>query len=109
MPTWRCPHCSTPQAEAARCWVCHQSSSGCGSCRNFRRSIAAGVGYCAIDRGRAALDGQEIRPCWVPVITLTSTLPVIDLDGLPPAGLLSVEAVAGPELEAGRFWHDADL
>jgi len=109
MPTWRCPHCSTPQAEAARCWVCHRSSSGCGSCRNFRRSIAAGVGYCALDRGRAALDGQEIRPCWVPVITLTSgPLPVIELDGLPGSGLLNLEAT-GADPDAGRFWHDAEL
>ena len=47
MPMWRCPHCATPQAEAARCWVCHRSTTSCASCRNFRRSITAGVGYCA--------------------------------------------------------------
>ena len=64
MPMWRCPHCGTPQAETARCWVCHRSSTACASCRNFRRSVAAQVGFCGLDRERRPLRGDEIRACW---------------------------------------------
>ncbi|HEY6014168.1 MAG TPA: hypothetical protein VIU37_09170 [Candidatus Limnocylindrales bacterium] len=64
MPMWRCPHCATPQAETARCWVCHRSSTACGSCRHFRRSVAAQLGYCGLDRQRRPLTGEEIRECW---------------------------------------------
>ncbi|HLY13748.1 MAG TPA: hypothetical protein VKR24_05320 [Candidatus Limnocylindrales bacterium] len=112
MPMWRCPHCSTPQAEAARCWVCHRSSSSCASCRNYRRSITAGVAYCALDRGRKALNGQEIRPCWEPVITLTGAAGAAGAPG--PAAeagdpeLISVETLLSSELESGRFWRDAE-
>ncbi len=61
---WRCPHCATPQAETARCWVCHRSTTACGSCRHFRRSVAAQIGYCGLDRQRRPLRGDEIRECW---------------------------------------------
>jgi hypothetical protein len=64
MPMWRCPHCATPQPEAARCWVCHRSSICCATCRHYRRSVAAQLGYCGLDRRRAPLDGGEIRACW---------------------------------------------
>jgi hypothetical protein len=64
MPMWRCPHCGTPQAETARCWVCRRSSTACGTCRNFRRSVAGSLGYCGLDRRREPLAGDEIRPCW---------------------------------------------
>ena len=64
MSMWRCPHCNTPQAETARCWVCHRSSTSCATCRNFRGSVAAGVGFCGLDRSRAPLRGDEIRACW---------------------------------------------
>lgn len=61
---WRCPHCGTPQAETARCWVCRRSSTACGTCRNFRRSVAGSLGYCGLDRRRQPLVGDEIRECW---------------------------------------------
>src|SRR4249919_30864 len=64
MPMWRCPHCGTPQAETARCWVCHRSSTACASCRHFRGSVAAQVGFCGLDRQRRPLRGDEIRACW---------------------------------------------
>lgn len=64
MATWRCPHCGTPQNEAARCWVCHRSTTSCSTCRYFRQGVTAGLGYCALDRHRAALTGAEERPCW---------------------------------------------
>jgi hypothetical protein len=64
MPMWRCPHCATPQAETARCWVCHRSSTACGSCRHFRRAVAGQLGFCGLDRQRQPLSGDEIRPCW---------------------------------------------
>ena len=61
---WRCPHCGTPQAETARCWVCRRSSTACATCRHFRRSVAAQLGYCGLDRERRPLRGDEIRACW---------------------------------------------
>jgi hypothetical protein len=64
MPMWRCPHCGTPQAETARCWVCKRSSTACATCRHFRRSVAGQLGYCGLDRQRRPLDGDEIRGCW---------------------------------------------
>jgi len=64
MATWRCPHCSTPQPEASRCWVCHRSSTSCGTCRHFRQSVAARVGFCALDRKHEPLHGDEVRSCW---------------------------------------------
>ena len=64
MALWRCPHCGTPQPVAARCWVCRRSSTSCGTCRHFRASVAARIGYCGLDRGRRPLAGDEIRGCW---------------------------------------------
>jgi hypothetical protein len=65
MPVWRCPHCSTPQAEASRCWVCRRSTTSCGTCRHFRRGVAGGLGLCGLDPKHLALNGSEMRPCWV--------------------------------------------
>jgi hypothetical protein len=64
MPMWRCPHCGTPQAETARCWVCRRSSTSCATCRHYRRSVAAQLGYCGLDPRRQPLTGDEIRGCW---------------------------------------------
>ncbi len=115
MPMWRCPHCATPQAETARCWVCHQSSTSCASCLNFRRSITAGIGYCALDRGRGVLRGQEIRPCWQPVVTLEGSASAQGSARAPgePAStrgpeLILVETLVGADPGSGRFWRDAE-
>jgi hypothetical protein len=64
MALWRCPHCGTPQPVAARCWVCRRSSTSCATCRHFRSSVAARIGYCGLDRERRPLAGTEIRGCW---------------------------------------------
>lgn len=64
MSMWRCPHCGTPQAETARCWVCRRSSTTCSTCRHYRRSVAAQIGYCGLDRKRRPLAGTELRGCW---------------------------------------------
>jgi hypothetical protein len=61
---WRCPHCGTPQAETSRCWVCKRSSTSCGTCRHFRRSVAGQLGFCGLDRRRQPLQGDELRGCW---------------------------------------------
>ena len=74
MALWRCPHCGTPQPVTARCWVCRRSSTSCGSCRHFRASVAARIGYCGLDRDRKPLAGSEIRACWVSAAS-------IDVDG----------------------------
>jgi hypothetical protein len=61
---WRCPHCGTPQAETARCWVCRRSSTTCSTCVHFRASLAAGLGTCGLDPRRRPLTGRELRGCW---------------------------------------------
>jgi hypothetical protein len=61
---WHCPHCGAPQAETARCWVCRKSSTTCSTCRHFRPSLVADVGYCALDRAHRPLTGRELRGCW---------------------------------------------
>jgi hypothetical protein len=64
MALWRCPHCGTPQPVTARCWVCRRSSTSCATCRHFRSSVAARIGYCGLDRERRPLAGTEVRGCW---------------------------------------------
>ena len=61
---WRCPHCGAPQAESARCWVCHRSSTTCSTCRHFQTALSADVGWCALDPKRLPLTGLEQRGCW---------------------------------------------
>jgi hypothetical protein len=77
MPMWRCPHCATPQAETARCWVCHRSSTACGACRHFRRAVAGQLGFCGLDRQRRPLNGDEIRPCWEAADAATINVPAL--------------------------------
>lgn len=73
---WHCPHCGAPQAETARCWVCRRSSTTCSTCRHFRASLAAEVGYCALDRRRRPLTGLELRACWEERIASAGDTPV---------------------------------
>ena len=79
MALWRCPHCGTPQPVTARCWVCRRSSTSCATCRHFRASVAARIGYCGLDRDRKPLEGAEIRTCWVSAAPLE-----VDGDAAPP-------------------------
>jgi hypothetical protein len=107
MPMWRCPHCGTPQAETARCWVCRRSSTACATCQNFRRSVAAQLGYCGLDRERRPLRGTEIRACWEastvpievapagPVRRVPPSFDTVD-DGTPVRKLEFVEVGAAP-------------
>lgn len=62
--SWRCPHCDQLQAETSRCWRCLRAAVTCASCHRFRDAVATGMGYCAADRSRAPLTGQEVRACW---------------------------------------------
>ena len=110
MPMWRCPHCGIPQAETARCWVCHRSSTACLTCRNFRRSVAGQLGYCALDRQRLPLHGDEIRSCWEanPAPSVTPEMPAARVrvplvDGTPVPRIEFVEIAArsnGTDAEA---------
>jgi len=61
---WRCPHCGAPQAESARCWVCHRSSTTCSTCRHFQNALSGDLGWCALDPKRVPLTGLEQRGCW---------------------------------------------
>jgi len=106
MAMWHCPNCGTPQAESARCWVCHRSSTTCSTCRHFRQSLAATVGYCGLDRRRLPLTGTELRGCWTGPLPGTATEPphvVAELDpGVRLRGFVPVELVprSGPGAEA---------
>lgn len=96
MPSWRCPHCSTPQPESSRCWVCHRSSTSCGTCRHFRGSVAARVGFCGLDRRRQPLDGDEVRACWE-----DGALPVPPDPAIPGLlDLLTIRALGDPDPDA---------
>jgi hypothetical protein len=109
MPMWRCPHCGTPQAETARCWVCRRSSTSCGTCRNYRRGVAGQLGYCGLDKRRQPLTGEEIRGCWEawPSALLEHHVPLTNAparsdDELnPPLAFIEVTATPPPETEAG--------
>ena len=84
---WHCPHCGAPQAETARCWVCRRSSTTCSTCRHFRTSLAADVGYCGNDRWRTPLTGLELRACWEEGRRSATTLPApVPGDALPDDG-----------------------
>jgi hypothetical protein len=91
MVSWRCPHCGAPQQEAARCWVCHRSTTSCASCRNYRRAVAGLLGYCVLDKRRAPLTGDEERPCWE-----RSPAEAVEEAGPVPG------AIAGPGVAGGR-------
>ena len=110
MALWRCPHCGTPQPVAARCWVCKRSATSCGTCRHFRASVATRIGYCGLDRDRAPLAGDEIRPCWVAVPAIateieTTTAPDHLVEFAPPRlilGFVPVESVAAAAAATGE-------
>jgi hypothetical protein len=129
MPMWRCPHCGTPQAETSRCWVCKRSSTSCGTCRHFRRSVAGGLGYCGLDRRRTPLNGDEIRACWEAAsATEPATEPIRDRtpsflagrEGRPRLEFVPVESAAAPDVPLppparapvesadGGLWADLD-
>lgn len=101
MPMWRCPHCGTPQAETARCWVCRRSSTACGTCRHFRRSVAANLGYCGLDRTRAPLEGGEIRSCWEAgdAMTAAAHLPVLTASPRTRLDFVEIGAATGTRPE----------
>jgi hypothetical protein len=100
MPIWRCPHCGTPQAESARCWVCHRSTTSCATCLHFRRGIAGGLGLCGLDPRRSALDGSEIRACWA------APDPVAELG--PRAAMPVATATPDPEAAPHRTFVPVD-
>lgn len=112
MPMWRCPHCGTPQAEAARCWVCRRSSTSCATCANVRHAVFGSLSYCGLDRGRSPLVGDEIRACWVPPTTLVAERGPVDADSgerpFQPAGPdgppLSTDSLDPPT----HFWVEID-
>jgi hypothetical protein len=107
MPSWRCPHCSTPQPEASRCWVCHRSSTSCGTCRHFRGSVAARVGFCGLDKRRKPLSGDEVRACWTDGALALPPDPVTPglLDLLTVGALGELPALDGDEPAAGSARH----
>jgi hypothetical protein len=84
--SWRCPHCRTLQAESSRCWRCSRSAINCSSCGHFRRAVVSDLGYCAMQRTRTPLGGEEVRSCWEPPQPVSSPAGLF-------AGLDEIEAV----------------
>jgi hypothetical protein len=118
MASWRCPRCGAPQPETARCWVCRRSTTSCASCLNFRKAIAGNLGYCALDKHRTPLSGDEERGCWERSPTETSCAIDLVSGGVAVAaavggrGLWGVPARAGeppdePSVKHG-MWTEAD-
>jgi hypothetical protein len=104
MPMWRCPHCGVPQPEVARCWVCRRSSTSCSTCRSFRTAVAAKLGYCALDRRRTPLDGDEIRPCWEAAKpTVVAVEPAVGTTGGPTDGGSSAPTMGTSVLNRREF------
>ena len=91
MALWRCAHCGTPQPVAARCWVCRRSSTSCATCRHFRSSVAARIGYCGLDRTREPLTGVEVRSCW------DGQPLVLEDESPPPVPVVAGDAIALPD------------
>jgi hypothetical protein len=79
--------------------VCGRSSTTCSTCRHFRRSVALGIGYCGLDANRAPLDGDEVRPCWQPIV-LSSGPAIGEGEAVANAGLVTPELVARPDTDA---------
>jgi hypothetical protein len=88
MPLWHGPHGGVPHPEAAGCWVCRRSSRVCGTCRNARRAVAGSFLYCALDRNRSPLRGDEVRACWeaAPIPVVDATQGSGDAGGRDPGG-----------------------
>jgi hypothetical protein len=108
MPIWRCPHCGTPQAETARCWVCRRSSTSCATCLNYRHAVFGGLGYCGLDRRRAPLGGDEIRACWAARTSLVAEAVSVAPSGEHPftgADLDAAPLAAEPQT---RFWLEVE-
>jgi hypothetical protein len=106
MPIWHCPHCGTPQAETARCWVCRRSSTSCATCRAFCRSVAGTRGYCGLDRRRAPLRGDEIRACWEAAPTKVGAAASGPRGAAVPAP--DPELIDLTERGAAGFWREAE-
>jgi hypothetical protein len=101
MATWRCPHCATLQVEAPRCFLCNRSATSCGTCVNFRRSLVGGLGYCALDRRREPLTGEEQRPCWSAPVAAEDGGEWLFAGGLDPAESSPVLPRTAPPRDAG--------
>jgi hypothetical protein len=124
MPSWRCPHCSTPQEEASRCWVCHRSSTSCGTCRHFRGSVAARVGFCGLDKRRGPLNGDEVRACWadgalamppdpvtpglLDLLTVRALGELPDVDGAEPTAAPSRRTAPASASGSHRLWVEVE-
>lgn len=104
--------------------MCRRSSTACGTCRHFRRSVAARLGYCGLDRKRQPLAGDEIRACWEAwpggamahpeAVTIGPAAPVdapgrrefIEVGRADEPPLVPVDAHAEPRWD---LWGDLDL
>lgn len=100
---WRCPHCGAPQAESARCWVCHRSSTTCSTCRHFQTALSADVGWCARDPKRLPLTGFEQRGCWQ---ARAATTPLAPTDADARAAVLAGEPATDDD---GAAWAGSRL
>jgi hypothetical protein len=113
MASWRCPNCGAAQTETSVCWVCRRSTISCSSCLHFGRSIAARLGYCAVDRSRSPLSGDEVRVCWVRgAAEAARAAEPAGTSAAEPASLWALEE-AGPDptdrsVRSSGMWAESD-
>lgn len=94
----------------------------CSTCHLYRGSVASDLAYCARDRTRSPLSGDEVRPCWeatAPSSAAPGLFDDTDLDRLLPSDLTEAVAEmaapsAAPPGEAdvpvpGRTWPEVSL
>jgi hypothetical protein len=72
--------------------VCRRSTTSCASCLHFRNAIASRLGYCALDKKRLPITGEEERSCWERAAAETA-------DDLPAEGVARSESA-----DAGGLW-----
>lgn len=106
--SWRCPHCGQLQSGASRCWRCERAVDSCSTCHRFRRAVATDLGYCAADRGRSPLGGDEVRPCWEATAAVPSVSGLFtELDVAAVAPALTPPAVAAAPSPPSRHMAKA--
>jgi hypothetical protein len=67
---WTCPSCGAIQEESRACWVCATPTTGCGTCRHVRRSVAGRLSFCGIDRRRRPVLEESVEACWTAPVAL---------------------------------------
>jgi hypothetical protein len=78
----------------------------CGTCSLYRVSVASDLGYCADDKSRTPLHGNEVRSCWTSGGVGFDEAPGLFSEPQPPAPssqvalVVDVAAAAAPQVRS---------